>query len=350
MKDGYYLPFNKTTLEAIKLINTLFLTFQKKEKLYGKSIHQLNKSLKPKKYIFSKGNWRYRFNKAIDNKNFENIYSEFVNLFKILITLLNDTTYNDKIFSIILCMIGDSSIKNISENNETKIQNFILNFNENNFNQRKHIYSFPMPIGYGNYSNVYPAVQKNESGQFEKIAIKFFKYEEDETNSMRDEYQNKSDDLQSMYDCEILTHAKFDCKYIVKFYGTIYSLLDSPIGLAMEYCEFNLDQINFERHYQNIQKLSSSKIYKIVKTTLKGIVYLHENGFIHRDIKTKNILIKNGKAKIADFGLTISVNNETSNVWAVRAGTLGYVAPEILLRNIFTSSEINDHFVCYLKK
>jgi len=41
-----------------------------------------------------------------------------------------------------------------------------------------------------------------------------------------------------------------------------------------------------------------------MQSILKGIVYLHENHIIHRDIKGANILIdKEGNVKIGDFGL-----------------------------------------------
>ena len=34
-----------------------------------------------------------------------------------------------------------------------------------------------------------------------------------------------------------------------------------------------------------------------------GMMHLTHNGFVHRDLAARNILIKNGVAKVADFGL-----------------------------------------------
>ena len=42
---------------------------------------------------------------------------------------------------------------------------------------------------------------------------------------------------------------------------------------------------------------------KIFSQFYSGYVSLLKSGYIHRDIKPANILIKNGKLKIADFGI-----------------------------------------------
>lgn len=53
-----------------------------------------------------------------------------------------------------------------------------------------------------------------------------------------------------------------------------------------------------------------------ISQILEGLVYLHEQGVIHRDIKGANILTnKDGCVKLADFGVaskaTGAVNNDT---------------------------------------
>ncbi|KAM3936188.1 protein kinase C delta type-like [Leptodactylus fuscus] len=61
-----------------------------------------------------------------------------------------------------------------------------------------------------------------------------------------------------------------------------------------------------------------------------GLQYLHTRGIIHRDIKPENILLDSaGHLKIADFGLAVT-NIFGDTKISEHAGTLRYMAPEIL--------------------
>jgi class 3 adenylate cyclase/tetratricopeptide (TPR) repeat protein len=53
--------------------------------------------------------------------------------------------------------------------------------------------------------------------------------------------------------------------------------------------------------------------------------FLHRGGLIHRDIKPSNIIFVGGEAKLADIGLVAEIDEAVSF-----AGTMGYIAPEIL--------------------
>ena len=50
-------------------------------------------------------------------------------------------------------------------------------------------------------------------------------------------------------------------------------------------------------------KFGMGKIGMIAEQIAQGMGYLHHRGIVHKDLKSKNIFIENGRAIITDFGL-----------------------------------------------
>lgn len=62
-----------------------------------------------------------------------------------------------------------------------------------------------------------------------------------------------------------------------------------------------------------------------------GLKYIHERGYVHRDIKLENVLVfENDQVKIGDFGLSIKAVDANGFVVLTEAmhGTEYYLAPE----------------------
>jgi len=80
------------------------------------------------------------------------------------------------------------------------------------------------------------------------------------------------------------------------------------------------------------RKLSAREALEIVPRLCDALQYAHEQGVVHRDIKPENILLdKNGRVKVADFGIAKMLNipgNLTLTGSMDVVGTPLYMAPE----------------------
>ncbi|KAJ6334210.1 hypothetical protein OIU78_011173 [Salix suchowensis] len=71
-------------------------------------------------------------------------------------------------------------------------------------------------------------------------------------------------------------------------------------------------------------RLDEPSIRNYTRQILRGLDYIHLNGLVHCDIKSSNILVGLGGAKIADFGCARRVEKE-----GPIAGTPMFMAPEV---------------------
>lgn len=127
-----------------------------------------------------------------------------------------------------------------------------------------------------------------------------------------------------------------DSLYIILEYVDISGEEVARHGLMIDrYCENgSLHSIckNFGKFPENLVGLYMTQV-------LHGLLYLHDQGVIHRDIKGANILTtKEGLVKLADFGVaTRTTGLSDSSV----VGTPYWMAPEVIeLAGATTSSDI----------
>ncbi|KAH7094353.1 hypothetical protein FB567DRAFT_1751 [Paraphoma chrysanthemicola] len=173
-------------------------------------------------------------------------------------------------------------------------------------------------LGKGAFGSVYRALNW---GTGETVAIKQVRLE----NLGAADLKNMEMEIDLLKN---LNHAN-----IVKYNGFVRS--SESLYIILEYCENgSLHSIckNFGKFPENLVALYMSQ-------ALHGLLYLHEQGVIHRDIKGANILTtKEGLVKLADFGVATKQSGlDQSSV----VGTPYWMAPEVIeLSGATTSSDI----------
>lgn len=106
------------------------------------------------------------------------------------------------------------------------------------------------------------------------------------------------------------------------------------VGQAGEYHYFVMEYVDGRTVYDDIANkgaYSEAEALKITTKVAEALSHAHARGFIHRDVKPKNIMItKDGTVKLADMGLARAVSDrEAAEAEAGKAyGTPYYISPE----------------------
>ncbi|CAH0551587.1 unnamed protein product [Brassicogethes aeneus] len=174
-------------------------------------------------------------------------------------------------------------------------------------------------IGKGRYGEVWRGIWHGES-----IAVKiFFSRDEASWNRETEIYSTillRHENILSYIASDMTSRNSCTQLWLITHYHPLGSLYD----------------------YLNHTALSHSQLLRLCLSLANGLVHLHTEIFgtqgkpaiAHRDIKSKNILIKNnGTCCIADFGLAVTHFQSTDELDIgsnARVGTKRYMSPEIL--------------------
>ncbi|KAJ8510939.1 hypothetical protein OPV22_001373, partial [Ensete ventricosum] len=177
-------------------------------------------------------------------------------------------------------------------------------------------------IGKGAYGRVYKGLDL-ENGDF--VAIKQVSLE-----------NIPQEDLNIiMQEIDLLKNLNH--KNIVKYLGSIKT--KTHLHIILEYVE-NGSLANIIKP-NKFGPFPESLVAVYIAQVLEGLVYLHEQGVIHRDIKGANILTtKEGLVKLADFGVATKLTEADVNTHSV-VGTPYWMAPEVIeMSGVCAASDI----------
>lgn len=167
-------------------------------------------------------------------------------------------------------------------------------------------------IGRGRFGTVYSG---NWHGQ---VAIK----------ELHMEYGNDQHTLEA-FKSEVSMFRKTRHQNLVLFMGACMKL--PQLAIITSLCKGN----TLYKHIHVLRdKFTMSNTISIAQQVAQGMGYLHARGIVHRDLKTKNIFIENGKVVITDFGLVnvtrLCQNNRVGSWLSIPSGWLCYLSPELM--------------------
>ena len=180
-------------------------------------------------------------------------------------------------------------------------------------------FTIQYPIGHGAFGTVYKAVHNSTNKIY---AIKIIDYSKDNN---KDNNNIINYNYNSVQQETSLMRKVNNSDYIVKYYGSYFSRKTNTIWLILEYCcsgsAIDL-MLSMDRTFSEVE------VATMMEMILKGLVLMHSENLIHRDIKGANILIsEDGYAKLGDFGVGATLHDEKYRV--SKKGSPYWMSPQV---------------------
>lgn len=105
-----------------------------------------------------------------------------------------------------------------------------------------------------------------------------------------------------------------------------YWIENQRLYIVMDLAEGSLGSVFQRYRHMQLPGIPRVELTQYFRDAALGLDYLHQKGICHRDVKPDNMLIRNGKIQVADFGLARVEPLPLSSSSMV--GTPAYMAPE----------------------
>ncbi|XP_018423614.1 PREDICTED: serine/threonine-protein kinase Nek11, partial [Nanorana parkeri] len=136
---------------------------------------------------------------------------------------------------------------------------------------------------------------------------------------------NPNETVQANLEAQLLS--KLDHPAIVKFHSSFVE--NASFCIITEYCEGRDLDCKVQEYKKNGDMIPESQVTEWFIQLLLAVNYMHERRILHRDLKAKNIFLKNNLLKIGDFGVSRLLMG-SSDLATTFTGTPYYMSPEVL--------------------
>ncbi|XP_054585527.1 serine/threonine-protein kinase Nek11 isoform X2 [Eptesicus fuscus] len=176
-------------------------------------------------------------------------------------------------------------------------------------------YVLQWKLGSGSFGTVYLVLDKKAKRGEELKVLKEISVGELDPN----------DTVQANLEAQLLS--KLDHPAIVKFHASFVE--QDNFCIITEYCEGRDLDCKIQEYKEAGKTFSEGQIIEWFIQLLLGVDYMHERRILHRDLKSKNIFLKNNLLKIGDFGVSRLLMG-SCDLATTLTGTPHYMSPEAL--------------------
>ena len=131
-----------------------------------------------------------------------------------------------------------------------------------------------------------------------------------------------------------------ESRYIPKLYGNFTE--NGLFYLVQEW----IDGLTLTATIERGGKWNEDAVRQLMISILQTLIYVHDRGIIHRDIKPDNIILRNGEPVLIDFGAVKEIINVSTirssaqQVHSIVIGTPGFMASEQAAGRPFFASDL----------